>query len=274
MRLLIFIYSLEMGGAERVTTNLANHWVARGWEITIVTLASTSTDFYKLPPGIKRVAFELTGDSGNLLTRFSRNIRRVKELRRTLREIQPDVALAMMSTANVILSLAARRFPNVCAIGSEHTFPPQLPLGAIWEALRHKTYGQLAAVVALTQECAHWIGAHTSARRVSVIPNPACWPLPEHVPKKYRSEVCAPERQLLLAVGRLNKEKNFELLVEVFSHLAQKHPDWDLVILGEGPERQVLEAQLKAKGLDKRVFLPGRIGNVGEWYQQADLYVM
>lgn len=274
MRLLIFIYSLESGGAERVTTHLANYWAMRGWEITIVTLTSTNADFYKLHPGIKRVGFDLTCDSGNLLSRLSRNIHRVKELRRALREIQPDVALAMMSTANVILALAARGLSNVCAIGSERTFPPQMPLGAIWEALRRHTYGQLAAVVALTQECAHWIGEHSSARRISVIPNPACWPLPEHEPKRSRSEVCSSERRLLLAVGRLNKVKNFELLIDVFSCLAQRHPDWDLVILGEGAERQGLEAQVAARGLDKRVFLPGRIGNVGEWYEQADLYVM
>jgi glycosyltransferase involved in cell wall biosynthesis len=77
-----------------------------------------------------------------------------------------------------------------------------------------------------------------------------------------------------LAIGRLSKEKNFELLIDVFSRLAQEHVDWDLVILGEGSERQGLEAQVKAGNLGKRVFLPGRIGNVGEWYEQADLYVM
>lgn len=274
MRLLIFIYSLESGGAERVTTHLANYWAMRGWEITIITLVSTNTDFYKLHPRIKRVAFDLTCDSRKLLSRLSRNMRRVKDLRRALREIQPDVALAMMSAANVILALAARGMSNVCAIGSERTFPPQLPLGAIWESLRRHTYGQLAAVVTLTQECAHWTEEHSSARRVSVIPNPACWPLPEHEPKINRSEVCSSERRLLLAVGRLDKAKNFELLIDVFSCLAQRHPDWDLVILGEGAERKGLEAQVTARGLGKRAFLPGRIGNVGEWYEQADLYVM
>lgn len=274
MRLLIFIYSLGTGGAERVTTHLANHWARKGWEITIVTLASTNADFYQLHPGIKRVALDLTCDSGNVFSRLSKNIRRVKALRRALREIQPNIALAMMSTANVILALAARGLSDVCAIGSERTFPPQLPLGAIWEALRRHTYGQLAAVVALTQECAYWIGEHSSARRISVIPNPACWPLPEHEPKKNRAEVCSSERRLLLAVGRLSKEKNFELLIDVFSCLAEKHSDWDLVILGEGAERRGLEAQVEARRLGKRVFLPGRIGNVGAWYEQADLYVM
>lgn len=274
MRLLIFIYSLGSGGAERVVANLANHWGTKGWEIIIVTMTSTDADSYKLHSGIKRIGLELTSDGGNLFSRFWKNIRRVKALRCILRETQPDIALAMMSTANVTLALAARGLPNVCAIGSERTFPPQVPLGVIRETLRRNTYGQLAAVVALTQECARWIGEHSLARKIPVISNPACWPLPEHGKKKCRSEVCSPERRLLLAVGRLSKEKNFETLIDVFSNLAQRHPDWDLVILGEGGDRRGLETQVEAKKLGKRVFLPGCIGNVGDWYEQADLYVM
>jgi hypothetical protein len=38
-RLVIIVYSMGGGGAERVTANLANHWTGAGWEITIVTLA-------------------------------------------------------------------------------------------------------------------------------------------------------------------------------------------------------------------------------------------
>lgn len=47
-----------------------------------------------------------------------------------------------------------------------------------------------------------------------------------------------------------------------------------MVILGEGPLRSALEAQVREAGLGNRVFLPSRAGNVGEWYERADLSVM
>ena len=75
-------------------------------------------------------------------------------------------------------------------------------------------------------------------------------------------------------MGRLGPKKNYEVLLDVFSQLAQSHRDWDLVILGEGSERPTLESKVKSAKLDGRVFLPGRAGNVGEWYERADLYVM
>ena len=59
-----------------------------------------------------------------------------------------------------------------------------------------------------------------------------------------------------------------------FATLAKRYADWDLVILGEGPLRGALELQINALGLESRVYLPGGVGNVGDWYARADLYVM
>ena len=274
MRLLFFIHSLSGGGAERVTVNLANHWAAKGWQITIVTLAPLSLDFYKLDPAVERIALELAGESRNVLAGLWKNLQRVRALRQVLRQVQPDIALALMSTANVILALATRGLANVCAIGAERIHPPQLPLGAQWEALRRSTYGQLAAVVALTQESAEWLRMHTRAQRVPIIPNMALWPLAVQAPRLIPETVRVADRYILLAVGRLDKEKGFDWLLEAFTALARKYYDWTLVILGEGPERRALETQVQAARLDGRVFLPGRAGNVGEWYERADLYVM
>lgn len=272
MRLLFFIHSLDGGGAERVTANLANHWAAKGWHITIVSVAPLGLDFYKLHPAIRRVALNLGGESRNALVGLWRNLRRVQALREVLRQEHPDIALAMMSTANVILALATPG--RMCAIGSERNYPPHLPLRTQWEALRRYTYRRLGAVVAQTREAAEWLRQHTNARRVPIIPNMAIWPLPVQAPHLCPKAISYTDRHILLAVGRLDKVKGLNCLLEAFSALARKYCDWDLAILGEGPERRALEAQVRAAGLEDRIFLPGRAGNVGEWYERADLYVM
>ena len=274
MKLLIFIHSLSSGGAERVTANLANHWAVKGWKITVVTLAPLTLDFYELHPAVKRIALELAGDSGNALAGLAQNLRRVLALRRVLRQIQPDIALGMMTGANVLLALAAWSLSTVRTIGSERVHPPQNPLGTLWAGLRRCTYGRLDAVTALTGESADWLKARTSAQRVPVIPNAAAWPLPSHAPRMSPDLLCSSGRHLLLAVGRLDMQKGFNWLIESFSVLAKKYSTWDLVILGEGPLRAILEGQVRAAELEKRVFLPGRAGNMGEWYERADLYVM
>ena len=273
MNLLIFIGSLSSGGAERVTANLANYWAAKGWSVTVVTLAQLTLDFYELHPAVVRIALNETGDSGNPWLGVWHNLRRVWGLRRVLRAVRPDIALSMMNTANVLLALAAWGLP-VCAIGSEHIHPSQCPLGRGWATLRRQLYGRLAAVTALTAESAAWLKTHTCARRVPVIPNAAPWPLPVQSPRLEPASVGMPGRQRLLAVGRLDPQKGFDWLITAFAPLAGRYPHWELVVLGEGPLRAVLQAQIDAAELQQRVFLPGRAGNIGQWYESADLYVM
>ncbi len=273
MSLLIFIHSLSSGGAERVTTNLANYWAAKGWSITVVTLAPQSLDFYELHPAVIRIALNQTGDSAHSLVGAWNNLHRAWALRRVLRAVRPDIALSMMSTANVLLALAAWGLP-VCAIGSEHIHPPQIPLGCVWERLRRYAYGHLAAVTALTIESAAWLKAHTRVRRVPVIANAAPWPLPVQSPRLEPASVGIAGRQRLLAVGRLSLQKGFDRLIAAFAPLAGRYPHWELVILGEGPLRPALQAQVDAANLAQRVFLPGRAGNIGQWYESAALYVM
>jgi glycosyltransferase involved in cell wall biosynthesis len=274
MRLLIYIHSLENGGAERVVANLANYWTSLGWAVTVVTVAPRARDFYVLDPGVGRRCLDLTGRGGGVLAGVVRTARRARALRRVLRDVQPAVALSAMHTANVVLALAARGLPGVRTVGSEHNFPPKAPMGPIWETLRRHAYGHLHAVVALTHECAHWLERHSHARCVPVIPNPVAWPLSQHAPQVSPAIACAPGRQILLGVGRLSEEKNFSTLIAIFARLAPTHPDWDLVILGEGPQRAALAAQVHAGALAQRVFLPGSVGNVGDWYAQASLYAM
>lgn len=273
MNLLFFIHSLRSGGAERVTTNLANHWAERGWRVAVVTLTSSTQDFYRMHPAVKRIGLDVATESSNPMAALVNNLRRVRALRRVLKQEQPDVALAMMSTANILLALGSMGLSGIITLGSERIFPPRIPLGRAWEVLRARLYGYLDAMVALTEESAVWLRQNTKARRIVVIPNASFWPLPDQ-PPHISLPTRMPGQRILLAVGRLEDQKGFDLLIPAFQRLASDFPDWNLVILGEGNDRSALLAQIFSAGLLRRVFLPGRAGNVGQWYGAADLYVM
>ncbi len=273
MRLLIFIYSLSSGGAERVTTNLANHWATRGWEIIVVTLAPRDLDFYELHPAIERIALDQANESANILSGVWNNLRRLAALRRVLREQRPDVALGMMTTASVLAVLANLGSPRKVMI-SERIHPPSLPVGTAWDWLRRCIYPWAARVVALTDESCQWLQTHVPGCRVVVIPNPVPFPLPVTEPVLLPEQVVSGHRRIVLAVGRLAKQKGFDLLIKAFAGMAAAYTDWDLVILGEGSKRLDLEARVIALQLDHRVKLPGRAGNIADWYRRADLYVM
>jgi len=274
LKLVIFIHSLSGGGAERVTAILGSYWAAEGWDVTIVTLSSVHDDSYELHPSIKRRSLGLIGQSANALVGLWMNLRRVRAFRDVLRSVKPDVALGMMTGSNVVLALAALNVSSVVAVGSERTYPPQFPLGTIWEQLRRRTYGWLDGVVVQTTKGAEWLRRNSNVRFAEVIPNPVVWPLPASRLGDGNPAPARSKRRLLLAAGRMTEEKQFGVLVEVFAQLESLHPEWDLAIVGTGPLKAQLEVQIASIGLVGRVSLPGQVGNIGAWYESADLFVM
>lgn len=268
---MIFIHSLSGGGAERVTADISAYWADLGWKVTVVTQASADTDAYALHPQVKRHVLGTAGASSGGLSGMLANLRRVWRLRRLIKRLRPSVVLGMMTTASV-LAVAAARGLKCRVIATEHTHPPSQELPEIWLRLRRWAYPQAAAVVALTAGTAQWLQEHVPGSRLAVIPNAVRWPIESAEPR-----LEPPRRNgrfRLLAVGRLHPHKGFDLLVTAFQEIADHFPLWDLVILGEGESREALQQQIDAAGLSARVSMPGRAGNVADWYLQSDLYVL
>ena len=82
--------------------------------------------------------------------------------------------------------------------------------------------------------------------------------------------------RVLLAIGRLSKEKAHTALVAALARLLQLKPDLrvQLVILGEGPERAAIEESVRAAGLQDVVKMPGHVNDVSDYYRMADLMVI
>src|SRR3546814_5597401 len=75
-------------------------------------------------------------------------------------------------------------------------------------------------------------------------------------------------------MGRFNPIKQFDLLIDVFAGLASAHPDWDLVIWGDGAQREALCAQVERLGLEGRVSLPGRTEHPWPEMLRADAFML
>jgi glycosyltransferase involved in cell wall biosynthesis len=217
---------------------------------------------------------DVAGESNNVFCAIVANARRVRAIRRLLRRERPDATIAMMSSTSVLLALAGLPSSTGVRLGTERTHPPRFPLGKLWEFARRIAYRHLDAVVVLSAEARRWILAHTSAKRVVVIPNPVVLPLPRAQPERSPAEVGSTGRRRVLAVGRLGAEKGFDTLLESFAMIGPERKDWELVIIGEGPLRIVLEQRIHELGIGDVVYLPGRVGNMADWYASADVFVL
>ncbi|MCB2188349.1 MAG: glycosyltransferase family 4 protein [Deltaproteobacteria bacterium] len=230
-----------------MVVTLAGYWAGLGREVTLVTLEGAGGDFYALGPGVRRVALAVSGETRSPWQALAANVGRVRALGRALAGARPQVVISHVDRTNVLTLLAARGL-GVPVVVTEHTDPARYSPGRAWEILRRRTYPGAAAVVTVSQAGAEYFRGW-SLRRLAVIPNP--------VPPAAEGWAAVAEAPVLAAMGRLAPEKGFDLLLEAFAGLAPRFPEWRLLILGEGPLRSALEAQVARLGLTGRVDLPG-----------------
>ena len=264
--------AIHGGGAERVAALLCNHWAASGFEVILMpTFSGRGTCVYKLN---HQVSIEFLADRTKLGNNpFLGKVRRLLALRKAISEYKPDVIVSFLSDVN-IATLLATYFLKFPVVVSERIYPPSLPCGFFMDMLRRITYPRAKAVVMQTGKGFEWLLKNCSGSKGCVIPNPLVFPLPSTEPQKDPLSIIKNDCKLMITVGRLEKQKGFDILIDAYSRLAEDFPDWDLVILGEGSERERLEEQIGRKGMSSRISLPGRVGNLGDWYSLADFFVM
>jgi glycosyltransferase involved in cell wall biosynthesis len=267
-KVLLVIPGLTAGGAERVLVLLAGGLLARGHRVEVVTTFGRQQDFYRLPQGVGRVALDLAGETSRLADKLAGNLRRIAGLRRAIRAAAPDVVISFLSETNVLVLLATMGL-GVPVIVTEHTDPRRYPSGRAWKVLRRLSYRRASRLVSPSAGVDRGFSWLPSARRV-VIHNPVRL---DEDDKAAVAPLGFPWPHTVLAMGRLESEKGFDLLIDAFGRLAADFPDWGLAILGEGSLRQKLSAQIANLGLDDRIRLPGVMDSAAT-LRRGELFVL
>ncbi|HEU4350017.1 MAG TPA: glycosyltransferase family 4 protein [Actinoplanes sp.] len=130
-----------------------------------------------------------------------------------------------------------------------------------------RAYRRLDAVTVLTE---HDLGDYRQALggtgvRLARIPN-GIPPVPQLTG--------VPESKVLIAAGRLTRQKGFDLLIDAFAKVRARHPDWQLKIYGEGPLMADLRGRITALGLTDSAHLPGVTNKLPEELSAAGLFVL
>lgn len=241
-KLLFYTHALAGGGAERVMVSLASGFAERGDEVHFVCDWRSEANLRYLSPKVRYTVLD-RGHLGAVLA-----------LAGVLRREKPDVALSGIGASNLKLFLAGLLSGRLSrCVQSVHGYfhsEPQL-LSRIGYLLIPVSSRLFARTVAVSRGLRSYLVRYRSApERTRLIYNPVAvreagadaTPLIQRPP-------------LVLAAGRFAPYKNFPLLVRAFAQVRTSGAR--LAILGEGPERAAIEAEIAAHGLQSRVDLLG-----------------
>ena len=260
-KILLYIHGLTGGGAERVWALLASGFAARGFDVVLATDFAATENVSYLHPSVRQIVLR-----GNHLTSTLR-------LWRLLRREQPDVIVSALSASNLKMVIAATLAGQLKrAIISYHGYTdtePQ-PLSRIGYFLTPILSRLAAATICVSDGLRDYVVSrwHAPADRTVRIYNPV---VTDGTPVASQEELEA-RPPVILASGRFIHYKNFPALVRAF---AQVQPTTaQLHILGEGPERGNIEAEIRRSGLEDRVTLLGYRPHPWPHYEQARCFVL
>jgi len=274
MRVTLVITSLGPGGAEKILALVANWWAERGHTVSLLTMASSAEDRHALHAAVHRVALDMVGNSRNAAHGLCNNLRRIARLRGEIARTRPNAVVSFLSATNV-LTLAATRRLDVPVIVAERIDPRREPISTFWARTRRLLYPRADGIVVQTPEVRDWALRFVPPERVHVIPNPAVSSngdsrgSPPATPEWLRD--AGPR---IFAVGRLTWQKGFDLLLRAFAACHTEHPEWSLVVLGEGEERGALLEQARRLGIASAVALPGYVDRAAVLLRRGDLFVL
>lgn len=259
------ITGMGCGGAERQMALLSEGLAARGHQVSLAALHGT-TSFFALHPDVEVRFFESEHKPWG--GRFGRFVARSRWLRRVIEERCADAVVSFIEVANVQALLAARPL-SVPVLVAERTHPPSHRVRRLEGWLRLRLYPRAAAVVVQTEATGRWVRECHLARRIEVIPNLVPIPAPLGA-----QGVELPKGPCIVSMGRLEPVKRFDLLIDGFASICGRHPEWSVMILGEGPERTRLSRQIERLGLAGRVSLPGAVSHPASVLAACDLFVL
>ena len=281
------------GGIERVTTVKANWLAEHGYEVYLVTTGHAGRPpYYPLHPSIKHIDLGLCYDEAGELSRFTvyrRNYPKYRRHREALEklfaDIRPDIAVAagwhegsflfqLKDGSKKIIEHHGWRHANVAL------YPVYLrELGHVTAMTRFKywlrtlwgnlmTYKQgrydrqFDRLVVLTEEDKTYC---THCPTTSVIPNPITTP---------SSEVSPLSDKVILSVGRLDNQKNFPELIDIFALIAKDYPDWKLRIVGEGYTDVRIMKKVKEYRLEEQFELCPFTNKIQEHYLSTSIFTL
>jgi glycosyltransferase involved in cell wall biosynthesis len=136
------------------------------------------------------------------------------------------------------------------------------------------TYPLAHAVVVQTPEAQSWADSFLRKEAVHVIPNPVSTSLRANAADVPIALNLGDGWRHVVAVGRMDSQKGFDLLLRAFAVCRERRPGWKLTILGDGEERERLEALTTQLGIEADVQMPGTVPDTTPFLRRADLYVL
>jgi len=273
MRIDLLTTELHVGGAEKCLGNLARFLHKRGHSIRVISLMPRPN------PGQDSLARSIENDSIPVKYLGVESKWQIWQLTQSLKKLvddsPPDIAQSFLFHANVLASMVYPQH-NIPIVGGERVADPRRFRAWVTKAAVKRMARLVCVSQSVALHCEHREGI--PREKLIVIPNGinvrAILPVTEVSTFAQRQLALPPRTPILLFVGRIDYQKGIDGLVSHADQLLSKLPEFQLVIIGEGPLRSSLQTQASNLRSEARIHFVGQQSDVLEWMRSSRLLLL
>lgn len=256
-RYIFFIGTLRNGGAERVVSILASKMSEQGMDTEILMYYDKPV-FYEVSTKVKLTVVEKeTGTKSkgkNLLW-----------LRKYFKE-NAKVVISFLAPFNM-MAIAANFGNGTPIIVADRNDPRNVPSKFVVRKTRDFLYRFADGIVVQTQKNKAYFSKSVQ-HKSTVIYNPVDL-------KEYAGIALSVEKEKkIVTAGRLMPQKNQKMMIRAFAEILKKHPDYELVIFGDGPSEEKLKKLVEELGISINVSMPGNVKDLHDRIKSAEIFVL
>lgn len=266
MKKICFIVpSLGGGGAERVAFHLLNKLPLEQFEISVIIIYKEKGDYLK----------ELRKEVECIYLNKSQIRYALLSLYQKINELKPDIVLVFSFDLSIIIGVfLIPIFKNICFINRQVNMLSKIRFSVIKKILLKIAYKNFDKIITQSKDMTKDLlkNINISKEKIVEINNPVDVEKIEKLSNEKMKLEMLQKNKNLLCVGRLEKQKGFDLIIKVMKLFSNKNIK--LYILGDGKEKIQLEKLIEKYGLSDTVFLLGRKINPYIYMKNADLFIL
>lgn len=273
MKLMFINHAMHCGGTDRVVHSLLSILgsdKSLDLNCELVTVRSEEEDFFEVPSYIKRYSLGFCKDDKKLsgLSYFTLdNIKLVYNLRSIIKSSNPDFVITNWTSTNCLTLLSTIGLKKK-VIAYEHIHH-DLP-SFIWKCVRRVLYPFAYKVLALTdsdlQKYKRYCNVVKIINPVSILEN--------NSDSSWVFSKVTERPKYIIGVGRLEFQKGFDLLIDAFSIISEKVPEWRLKIVGDGALKHELQEKAIKQGIAEKIEFTGAVRDVTHHYLSSQIFVL
>lgn len=287
MKILYLIHGLyNSAGMERVLTNKVNYLSGKT-DIDVFVLTTDQKNkppFYPVSESIKLNDLGINFSDyyyNNIFIRVFKFFIKIKKFQKKLKtsieQINPDIVVSLMTRSLPVL-LKIRNKTGRFSIFYEHHFSKfnieqmldEKKRGFIFKLIylvrkgrQERIIKKIDKLILLTEEDKEYWGG--GFKNITVIPNAITF---------YGDVTSKLEEKTAISIGRLEPQKGFDILIEIWKEIAKENKEWKLKIYGKGKEKENLLKQIEKNDMTSQVEILPTTSEIQKVFLQSSIYIM